>query len=65
MLVLTRRIGETLMIGPDIRVTVLGIDGPHVRVGIAAPKTVIVDREEIYDRKRERKRPERLLRESS
>jgi RNA polymerase sigma factor (sigma-70 family) len=42
----------------------LGIDGPHVRVGIAAPKTVIVDREEIYVRKRERKRSERLVPES-
>jgi carbon storage regulator len=64
MLVLTRRIGETLLIGPNIRVTVLGIDGPHVRVGIAAPKTVIVDREEIYDRKRERRRSVRLAPES-
>jgi carbon storage regulator len=61
MLVLTRRIGETLMIGPNIRVTVLGVDGPNVRVGIDAPKTVVVDREEIYDRKRERKRSDRFV----
>lgn len=61
MLVLTRKIGETLMIGPNIRVTILGIDGPQVRVGIAAPKTVIVDRQEIFDRKRERKRSDRFV----
>jgi carbon storage regulator len=61
MLVLTRRIGESLMIGPNIRVTVLGMDGPHVRVGIDAPKTVVVDREEIYDRKRARKRSDRFV----
>ncbi len=61
MLVLTRRIGETLVIGPNIRVTVLGIDGQQVRVGIAAPKTVVVDREEIYDRKRERRRSDRFV----
>jgi carbon storage regulator len=50
MLILTRRVGETVMIGNDTTVTILGIKGKQVRVGVNAPKTVPVHREEIYDR---------------
>jgi carbon storage regulator len=50
MLILTRRVGESLMIGEDVTVTVLGVKGNQVRIGVAAPKTVTVHREEIFER---------------
>ncbi len=50
MLILTRRVGETLMIGDQVTVTVLGVKGNQVRVGISAPKDVSVHREEIFQR---------------
>jgi carbon storage regulator len=55
MLILTRRVGETLMIGDEVTVTVLGVKGNQVRLGVNAPRTVSVHREEIYERiKREK-----------
>ena len=50
MLILTRRVGETVMIGGDVTVTVLGVKGNQVRVGVNAPRDVAVHREEIFER---------------
>ena len=50
MLILTRRIGETLMVGDEVTVTVLGVKGNQVRLGVNAPKDIALYREEIYDR---------------
>lgn len=50
MLILTRRISESVIIGDDVKITVLGVKGNQVRLGIDAPKTVSVHREEIYER---------------
>ena len=50
MLILTRRVGETLMIGDSVTITVLGVKGNQVRLGVNAPKDVSVHREEIYQR---------------
>jgi carbon storage regulator len=50
MLILTRRVGETLMVGDEVTVTVLGVKGNQVRIGVNAPKDVAVHREEIYQR---------------
>lgn len=50
MLILTRRVGETLMVGDEVTVTVLGVKGNQVRLGVNAPREVAVHREEIYER---------------
>ena len=66
MLILTRRVGETVMIGSEVTVTVLGVKGNQVRIGINAPKNVAVHREEIFERiKREQPDPETELEESA
>ncbi len=50
MLILTRRVGESVMIGDNVTITVLGVKGSQVRIGVNAPKDVAVHREEIYER---------------
>lgn len=55
MLILTRRVGETLMVGDDVTITVLGVKGNQVRIGVNAPKEVQVHREEIYMKIQEEK----------
>ena len=50
MLILTRRIGETLCIGEEIKVTVLGVNGNQVRIGVDAPRSIAVHRQEVYNR---------------
>lgn len=57
MLILTRRVGETLMVGDEVTVTVLGVKGNQVRIGVNAPKDVAVHREEIYQRIQQEKTP--------
>ncbi len=57
MLILTRRVGEAIVIGEDVTVTVLGVKGNQVRFGVNAPKTVAVHREEIFDRIQAEKTP--------
>ena len=53
MLILTRRIGETFKVGDDVNVTVLGVRGSQIRIGITAPRGISVCREEIYDKKKD------------
>jgi carbon storage regulator len=56
MLILTRRVGETLRIGSDVSVTVLAVRGRQIRIGITAPRNVVVHREELYERLRREQR---------
>ena len=58
MFILTRRVGETIMVGDDVTVTVLGVKGNQVRIGVNAPREIDVHREEIYERIKAEKREE-------
>jgi carbon storage regulator len=60
MLIVTRRVGETVMVGRDVTVTVVGVRGGQVRIGVNAPKDVTVHRKEIYERIRREQHPIRL-----
>ena len=62
MLILTRRFGETLMIGDDVAVTVLGAAGTQVRIGIKAPQAIAVHREEVYERLRRKAKEQEAAR---
>ena len=61
MLILTRRPQETIRVGEDITITILGVEGNKVRVGIAAPRNVAVDREEVFERKQREQAAEEHL----
>jgi carbon storage regulator len=65
MLILTRRLGESLLLGPNIRITVVGIRGHQIRIGIDAPTSVRVHREELYERLQRDDKMRRALREYS
>ena len=65
MLILTRRIGESLMVGDDVRISVLGIKGNQVRLGVKAPRTVAVHREEIFEKIRNEFRKREGARETA
>jgi carbon storage regulator len=60
MLILTRRVGETVMIGDNVTVAIIGIKGTQIRIGIDAPKNVVVHRKEIYERIPHEQHPARL-----
>jgi carbon storage regulator len=60
MLILTRRVGESVMVGNDVTVTIVGVKGTQIRIGINAPKDVTVHRKEIYERIRRDQLPVRL-----
>jgi len=60
MLILTRRVGETVMVGNDVSVTIVGVRGNQIRIGINAPKHVPVHRKEVYERIQHEPLPQRL-----
>jgi carbon storage regulator len=60
MLILTRRVGETVIVGNDVTVTIVGVKGNQIRIGISAPKNVSIHREEIYQRIRREQHQSRL-----